>query len=728
MSKRNPYTQDITPTVKALEKSRKPSYSEQAFDLLTTYVDKQNQKINDNLKTLQSDFTFEKQKLNKDIGNYRKILEIQEEINKTYGGDVRAYARADRIKAYKNQVADYYNLKGDEGFKIYDEPDSVFAEYVQPQVDTMVTNLNNAFTTAEKLDFSKDFTPDQIDKLFLQEINKLPKASQKDIAGTIGDLFMGKGLNLETDYNGARQQILDRIYSTVPNEELGKLGETLQNLYTVDPQLAQKFEKEIVPNVKVGTDQTIVSDTQEIPLPDGSKQKVNVSFIQYIDNQGKVQSTSKSVTPLYTVESDALVDLQTAKTFISSLNPEGQKIYKAQREDGKSYNETVQEIVKDPSLFKDEDFENFRGQVYSPSGQQIFNKIYNQWLVENNFAKADIMNPTAAPKILEDVKAILDEGKMYKNKAGVEYVDFQDYIQQYIINPYQAGRGPIGTQEVLGKNSKEIVTTETGGQKIKAYEINSKSFETPLFNQSMSGDNPNIIDDSNNQISLPVYVAQSLNIEDKLEDLQEDYNNKSFTMVSPEGIYFNKENPVIVPQENLSAIGIQDIQEDIEFGYDIQSGKVVVRPVSKPIVEEPLKDDTTLTGFEEFNQSMRERGRQVKETRQADRDLVGDFRESVSSITADLVPTPISFFTQTSREKNEAEALSIIRDEVQEKFGIDIPKILRQSIGITSTVSQNKENIPEIINYIETRKKQILENLNTNNDSLLSPQDLKKKE
>jgi len=117
---------------------------------------------------------------------------------------------------------------------------------------------------------------------------------------------------------------------------------------------------------------------------------------------------------------------------------------------------------------------------------------------------------------------------------------------------------------------------------------------------------------------------------------------------------------------------------------------------------------------------MRERGRQIKETRQADRDLVGDFRDSVSSITADLVPTPISFFTQTSREKNEAEALSIIRDEVQEKFGIDIPKILRQSIGITSTVSQNKENIPEIINYIETRKKQILENLNTNNDSLLN--------
>tara|TARA_R100000231_G_scaffold991_1_gene1746 strand:- start:4213 stop:6372 length:2160 start_codon:yes stop_codon:yes gene_type:complete len=604
MARKNPYTQDITPAVRAVEKVkyRQPSYSQQAFNLFAKYIDKSHEAVEDNLKTLQTDFTFEKQKLNKDIANYRRILEIRDDINKNYSGDVRAYARADRIKAYKNQVADYYNARGQEGFKIYDEPDTVFAEYVKPQVDTMVNSLNNAFSTAEKLDFSKDFTPDQVDKLFLQEINKLPNANKKDLFGAVGDLFMGKGLNLQTNYNGARQQVLDRIYSTVPNEELGKLGETLQNLYTTSPELAQKFEQEIVPNVKAGTDQEIISETQDIPLPDGSKQKVNVAFIRYIDTNGKLQTSSKTVTPVYSTESDALVDLDSVSKFVASLNAEGKAFYKQQRESGAAYFETAQEILKNPEYFKDSNFETFKTQVFGPQGQQIYNKIYNQWLVENNFAKADIMNPTAAPKMLEEVKAILDEGKVYKNKAGVEYVDFQDYLQQYVINPFKAGSGSAGTTETIGENSKEVpvsVNTNEGVTRVAAYEINSQSFMTPIFNQSMSGTNPNILDDNNEQISLPVYITQSLGIDEKFEELQEDFNSKAFEMVTKEGVYFNKENPVIVPKESLSAIGINDVQEDIEFGYNLVNGKVLMRPASRTVSFEPIKGRFYLKNFED---------------------------------------------------------------------------------------------------------------------------------
>ena len=52
----NPYTQDITPTVKAIQKSREPSYADQVTSLFTTYLQKDKEKLDENIKTLSTDF------------------------------------------------------------------------------------------------------------------------------------------------------------------------------------------------------------------------------------------------------------------------------------------------------------------------------------------------------------------------------------------------------------------------------------------------------------------------------------------------------------------------------------------------------------------------------------------------------------------------------------------------------------------------------------------------
>lgn len=119
-------------------------------------------------------------------------------------------------------------------------------------------------------------------------------------------------------------------------------------------------------------------------------------------------------------------------------------------------------------------------------------------------------------------------------------------------------------------------------------------------------------------------------------------------------------------------------------------------------------DDEDLTGFQQFERDRRTKARRSKQAKQAQRTLTNNFRDTINSISGDLVPRPISFFTQTGREVAEAQDLSIIRDEVKQKFGIDIDRLLKQSMRIPFTVEQNEAQIPEIIDYIEKRKKEIL--------------------
>ena len=73
-----------------------------------------------------------------------------------------------------------------------------------------------------------------------------------------------------------------------------------------------------------------------------------------------------------------------------------------------------------------------------------------------------------------------------------------------------------------------------------------------------------------------------------------------------------------------------------------------------------------------------------------------------------MIGQPLSFFTQTGREKDTAQKLSIIRQEVKNKFNIDIDRVLKRSMSLPLVVEENRQIIPEVIAYIEQRKQEIL--------------------
>jgi len=119
-------------------------------------------------------------------------------------------------------------------------------------------------------------------------------------------------------------------------------------------------------------------------------------------------------------------------------------------------------------------------------------------------------------------------------------------------------------------------------------------------------------------------------------------------------------------------------------------------------------DDMDKTGFELFGQETQARGRRIKKAKRKDRDLKADFRTAVGSLSADMIGQPLSFFTQTGREKDTAQKLSIIRQEVKNKFNIDIDRVLKRSMSLPLVVEENRQIIPEVIAYIEQRKQEIL--------------------
>ena len=66
----SPYTQDINKTVQATRKQNKASYSEQLVGLFGKYVEKEQERAQENVSKLETDFVFEKQKINSNIKNY----------------------------------------------------------------------------------------------------------------------------------------------------------------------------------------------------------------------------------------------------------------------------------------------------------------------------------------------------------------------------------------------------------------------------------------------------------------------------------------------------------------------------------------------------------------------------------------------------------------------------------------------------------------------------------
>jgi len=576
----SPYTQDITPTVKAVEKSRQPSYAKQAVDLFLTYYDKKQNDIQDNLKTLQDDFTFEKQKINKDIKNYSDILALKDEIEQNYGGSTLNYALANRTQAYKNLVADHYGMRGQEGFKIYDEGDTPIREFVRPRAEKMALDLDNIFATAEKLNFSEDFSKDEIDKFFAQEINKLPTKYKKNIFDIAGDVFSGNGLNFGDNYDTLRQEVLTRVYSDIPAKELGTLGETYKNLYTVDKNLAKRFEDEVLKTgkIKAGVQLDTKSEIRTYQNPDGTSNEVNVIVTTYQNKDGTTGSfvteapVKENIPPTFTPTDE--ID------FVDSLSDNGKLLYEDLIKN-KPFYDVWNIVKKDKANFKADDFDSAKKDFFK--NQTKYYEIYVQELVSNGFGTVDPFSKVFTPS--SDVAEKLGEGKrpISPTDPNRRYYSFDEWK----IIQLDALKDAYGVSDK--QNWQDNASTRyRQGERYETYAYSADAFTAPEWKAALDGENPSITNDEGEVISIGLEIENRLNLNNMLPELQADYKNKQFDLVTKDGLYFPEE-PLILAKAEAEQLGIPI---PVEWGWDINKDVLVFKPL-KLVPEDYLTSTTS---------------------------------------------------------------------------------------------------------------------------------------
>jgi hypothetical protein len=365
----SPYTQDINKTVAATRNQNKASYSEQLVGLFGKYVEKEQERAQENVKKLDTDFVFEKQKINANIKNYNKVLTLQETIRNDYNGSNEAYARAQVNKQYQQDVANHYNMQGKEGFQIFDDYTDVGTQdFLKARTANYAAKLDKMFTTAESINLGENVDTSYVDSLFTNQINNLPDSARGKGWSILGDLIAGQGLKVGNDYSVTRKDILDRVYSDIPNKELGSLGEDFKNLYTIDKGLARQFREEIVGNKKVGTNVNTVSSVATEQFM-GKEVRFRESYMTYIDANGRQQHTSTTRTAMS--DDELFIDPADMQGFIKIYSDQGKKSWSEMQTEGKSVSEIVKTLGKDLANFSNPDENTIRAAWANPQTQKL---------------------------------------------------------------------------------------------------------------------------------------------------------------------------------------------------------------------------------------------------------------------------------------------------------------------------------------------------------------------
>ena len=696
----SPYTQDINKTVEATRNRNKPSYSEQLVGLFGKYVQKEQERAEENVKKLDTDFVFEKQKINSNIKNYNKVLTLQETIRNDYNGNNEAYARAQVNSQYQQDVANHYNMQGKEGFQIFDDYTDVGSQdFLKARTANYTAKLDKMFATAENINLGENVDTSYVDSLFTNQINNLPDSTRGKGWSILGNLIAGQGLKVGNDYSVTRKDILDRVYSDIPNKELGSLGEDFKNLYTIDKGLAKQFREEIVGNKKVGTNVNTVSSVATETFM-GKEVRFRESYMTYIDANGRQQHTPVNRTALG--DDELFIDPADMQGFIKIYSDQGKKNWSEMQTDGKSVSEIVKTLGKDLANFSNPDENTIRAAWANPQNTKAIKALYDDWSVQNGFSEIARGAGFNSSVVVPVAGAADKEG----------YLTFDSYRKQEMNKSLDLLS--VDSNQTPTEMGESTAVVNGAGEPV-AYVIEGQSYNNSDWTATVKGTNPALTNDKGDMVTISQYSITKLGLDNpKLMDrLETEYNKGDTTNVSKEGLYFNPDNPFILNVEELEALGMDEAVRPTEFGYNLETEEFVMRnarTVSKSNSDDDLTSFQIL--YDKYNDASRKRGKRMSDNKKETRELTTLIRTSAGSITGDLVPRPIKFLTHTQEFRKQSEAFAVIRDEVQEKFGVNVANMFDGSVlGVSNVVSKNRNEIPEIVDYIETRKKEILETL-----------------
>ena len=578
----SPYTQDINKTVEATRNQNKPSYSEQLVGLFGKYVQKEQERAEENVKKLDTDFVFEKQKINSNIKNYNKVLTLQDTIRKEYNGNNEAYARAQVNNQYQQDVANHYNMQGKEGFQIFDDYTDVGSQdFLKARTANYTAKLDKMFATAESINLGENVDTSYVDSLFTNQINNLPDSARGKGWSILGDLIAGQGLKVGNDYSVTRKDILDRVYSDIPNKELGSLGEDFKNLYTIDKGLAKQFREEIVGNKKVGTNVNTVSEVATEMFM-GREVRFRESYMTYTDANGRQQHTAVTRTAMG--DDELFVDPAVMQGFIKIYSDQGKKNWSEMQTEGKSVSDIVKTLGKDLANFSNPDENTIKAAWANPQNTKAIKALYDDWSVQNGFSEIAKGAGFGTTTVVPVAGASEKEG----------YMTFDSYRKQEMQKSLDLlGVNGNQTPEEMGASDAIV----TGGGESVAYIVAGNSYSNSDWTATVKGTNPALTDDTGDMVTLSQYSITKLGLDNpKLMDrLEAEYNKGDTTNVSKEGLYFNSDNPFILNLEELESLGMNEAVRPTEFGYNLETEEFVMRNART------LRDSNPEYGESSFN-------------------------------------------------------------------------------------------------------------------------------
>jgi len=570
----NPHTKKIDPFIKQTQKAMMPSKGMAAFGTVLELIKKYQDKYDTAAADLTDDFVVEKRIVENNIGRYNDALNLFEDINTNYGGNIDSYAQKKANDLYRQRTATQLGYNAQDGFSLYEEaPDAVLNSYTSSRAKQIATNIRNLQKTLGNINIGKIENPSEyVDETFNNKINQVPKNMKRDIFDIGGDLFTGKGFDLsQPDYASVRKQILDEVYSDTMNNTLGDAAEQFKILYTISPSLAKQFEDEIMPVTKGAKLVGSIDEKEEIVDDMGQERTVMFVTPKYQDVNGNFIFGKRRQANLS--ENQQQVGLLNFNKIFETFNDAGKRAY-VDNKQGLSEYALLKNIMTNPEYLEDPTAAVIKQRLVLAS-----DKLWADDMSSKGFGTIDPL--TKAFKLNPRYQKLQDEGKQVINSEGERYLPQTQWLTKELksvdtlLNPNVAS--------TYDNTATKIYKNQRTGQ--KAY-----TFDGLRINESLD----TLLNTKQNGKTFDEIIEEKLEVNTSLlDELKEEFDDKDYTRVDSNGNYFPYATPftMFMTEEQQQTYGINST---IEFGYNVKNDQIVFREIyqAATVEKDTVEKDT----------------------------------------------------------------------------------------------------------------------------------------
>ena len=610
------YTKDVTQSqaykdvTARNEKGSGSQLLETAKVLKDFAKNKYEEQVSDNLKLLQDEKIYEKQKVKNNLAGLNDFYNIEKNITDSFDGDVRAWAFDFESKKLQREALNRHGLQQTDDAKFnVNFPSEAMGGFLDSRTDNLVsrynaikTNLQNVKTPYRDLAKADSF----VDTAYQKGFEGLAPDLKFDLVKSGRSFFDGQGLGAENPAD-LRKRFNSNMMKNSDFASIQTLNASIKALYMYDPSLVQ-IQKDIIKNADIKKDfKTTVGETYDRVIKDRDAkgkltgkeftQKVYDVKSSWVDTQGKFQEESRTVVSDNKNTTPA-TDMTQYQTHLNYLQPEGHEEYynlienKGYTPQGAWLN-LKNEYGKDTDTLKQEGNLAALRDGAQASWKDLQASYFVDTLSENTFGAA-----TKTSSYRKDIQNFLDgAGK----KPNDFYRTFNDYLQSLDKTAaLKSGNySNINPRYVEGIPGSSIV----------------------IMKEELS-DSPEWKDFIGSEESVIAIKEDMLGIKGVLEDqYTNDYKNNINDNVSKEGNffvnYFSEEEKlarglILLPEANPNNPDAKTIKEvtgldaeafgnnSVEIGYNFRTNTPVFKvvaiatPEPSPEITEEITEKTWL--------------------------------------------------------------------------------------------------------------------------------------